>query len=187
MATNTEKAQKQTFTTKLYECCANDELRPMMQCVHFMNGFAYASDGIVMIKQTLELHSVVNKEQLEGKAIHKDSYKVIMTFEIAEATETGVYCKSTSGQTAFFDYFEKLGEKTPNFESMLTRRGLTSLTFIGINPEHFARLAKAIYNPGNNMRMQFTGVSTAILIDCPGVEGQEAIVMPKIINDSLFG
>jgi len=183
---STEKTLKQTFTTKLYECCANDELRPMMQCIHFMNGFAYASDGIVMIKQTLDLHSVINKENLEGKAIHRDSYKVIMSFEIVEATEDGLYCKSTSGQTAFFNYFDPLGEKTPNFEAMLTRKGITGLTFIGINPEHLSRLAKAIYNPSNNMRMQFTGINTAILIDCPGIDGQEAILMPRIINDSLF-
>ena len=183
---NTEKVQKQTFTTKLYECCANDELRPMMQCVHFNNGFAYASDGMIMIKQTLDLHSILNKENLEGKAIHKDSYKVIMSFDFAEANPDGIYCKSTSGQNAVFGYFDPLGEKTPNFEAMLNRKGLTSLTFIGINPESFARLSKAIYNPNNNMRMQFTGINTAILIDCPGIDGQEAIVMPKIINDSLF-
>jgi len=182
-----KKDKKYTFTTKLYEVCADDKLRPLMQCVHFKDGFAYASNGYISIKQTLELHSVMNKELLEDKSIHKDSYKAIMAFEIAECNEEGIYCKNTSGQTAFFGYFDRMGEMIPNFEkAMQTGKGLTSLSFIGLDPDLLNKLSKAIYNPSNNMRMQFTGIDSAIIIDAVGVDGQSARLAPRMINDSLF-
>lgn len=182
-----EKARKYTFTTKMFECCGDDELRPLMQCVHFLNGYAYATNGYVSIKQTLELQSIMNKENLDGKSLHKKSYQAIMGFEIAECNLDGIYCKNTTGQTAFFDYFNRNDEPIPNFEkAMQPKRGLTSLSFIGINPEHLARLSKAIYNPGNNLRMQFTGIDSQVLVDAIGVEGQTATIMPQMLNDSLF-
>lgn len=182
-----EKAKKNTFTTKMYECCADDELRPLMQCVHFEHGFAYATNGFVSIKQTIELQTILNKEQLDGKSLHKKSYQAIMAFEIAECNYDGIYCKNATGQTAFFDYFDRKDELIPNFEkAMQPKRGLLSMYFIGINPEHLTRLAKALYNPSNNLRFQFTGIDSQILIDAVGVEGQTATIMPQVLNDSLF-
>lgn len=37
--------EKFNFTTKLHVACSDDELRPIMNCVHFVGGFAYASNG----------------------------------------------------------------------------------------------------------------------------------------------
>lgn len=183
----TEKPKKTTFNTKLFEVCADDELRPIMQCIHFIEGFAYASNGVISIKQTMELQSILNKEELEGKSLHKDSYKAIMGFEIAECQDHGIYCKNASGQTAFFDYFDTQGEKVPNFAALFSgHKGLTNVTFIGIDPDSFNRLSKAIYNPGNNLRIQFTGVDSHMVIDAVGVDDQMGYLMPKIISASLF-
>ena len=182
-----KKEKRYTFNTKLYEVCADDELRPLMQCVHFVNGFAYASNGYISIKQTLELQSCINKELLDDKSMHRNSYRAIMAFEIAECTADGIYCKNTTGETAFFDYFDRKGDPIPNFEkAMAAHRGLTSLTFIGIDPELLNKLVKAIYNPSNQLRMQFTGIDSNIIIDAVGVDDQVAHLMPKIINATLF-
>lgn len=32
---------KETFTLNVYECCSDDDLRPIMNCVHFKGGYAY--------------------------------------------------------------------------------------------------------------------------------------------------
>lgn len=182
-----KKDKKNTFNTKLYEVCGDDDLRPVLQCVQFRNGFAYATNGHISIKQTLDLQSVLNKDMLEGKLLHRDSYRAIMAFEIAECNEDGIYCKNTNGQIAFFAYFESLGEPIPDIsKAMHTGKGPANLSFIGIDPEMLTKLTKAIYNPGNNLRMQFTGLNSAILIDAVGIEDQEAILMPNAINGSLF-
>jgi len=177
---------KKTFTTKLYEVCASDELRPVMMAVHFKDKFAYASDGHMLVKQSLEYHTILGVDFLEGKSLHKDNYKAIMGFEIAECNEDGVACTDTDGRTAFFDYFDLHGTEVPNFESVLKPIGQKSVEFIGINPDYLNKIGKALHVPSGALRLQFQGVDKAILIDTPEIENQWAILMPAIINDSLF-
>jgi len=182
-----KKDKKQTFNTRLYECCADDELRPILQCVQFREGFAYATNGAVSIKQTLAFQSIINPEMLDGKLLHRDSYKAIMAFEIAECQENGIECKNTNGQSAYFDYFDPKDQPIPNIpRAMEVKRGLTSLTFIGIDPDSLILLNKAIYNPANNLRFQFTGIDSYILVDAVGVDDQEAVMMPRMLTASLF-
>lgn len=185
-----DKKEKYTFNTKLYEVCADKEekLRPAMQCVHFKNGFAFAGNGIIAIRQTLDFQSIAEKQALEGKLLHKDSFKAIMGFEMAEANDEGINCWNENGQTAFFKYYTpKDGEMVPDWDAYFKKpRGLTSLTFVGIDPEQFAKLCKALYAPAGNIRLQFTGVSTAIMVDVVGIEDQVGSIMPVILNDTLF-
>lgn len=182
-----KKDKKNTFNTHLYECCGDDELRPILQCIQFKHGFAYASNGIISIKQTLDLQSVLNKELLEGQLLHRDNYKSIMAFEIAECNIDGIYCKNLNGQTAFFSYFDRSDNTVPDLEKAMNNRSLTSLSFVGIDPKQLMKLSKALYNPSNNLRFQFTGIDKAIMVDAVGIEEQEGLMMPLILNDTLFG
>lgn len=183
-----EKTKKQTFNTKVFECCADDKLRPIMQCVFFENGYAYASDGTVAIKQTLSFQTVIDIPELDGKLLHKDSYSAVMGFEFATATPDGIDCLNANGQKAFFEYFAPPEtDKIPNYEAIIKgKRGLTSVGFIGIDPRRLARLTKALYDPSGNLRLQFSGVDSAIFVDVVGVDEQQAIMMPIILNDTLF-
>jgi len=185
-----EKKQKQTFNTKLYECCAgaDDKLRPLFQCVHFENGYGMATDGMVAIKQTLALQSVIDMEELDGKSLHRDNYRAAMTFEMVQATPEGLQCWNENGQKAFLEYYQlREGEKIPDINRAVNPlTGIKTLSFIGINPDNITRLCKALYAPGGNIRIQFTGVDTPIIVDVIGVDEQQGIVMPVILNDSLF-
>lgn len=44
--------QKNNFDKKvqMHLACSKNELRKEMQCVYFKDGFAYASDGIILVK-----------------------------------------------------------------------------------------------------------------------------------------
>lgn len=185
-----EKKDKKTFQTRLYEVCAgaDDKLRPVMQCIYFDCGFAYATNGHICIKQTLALQTVLNPEYLDGKFLHRDNYKAIMAFEIAECNEAGIECWNTNGQKAFFEfYWLETDDKAPDYERLLNpNKGLTSLTFVGIDPEQYSKLSKALYAPEGNIRLQFTGVDSKILVDVPGVEDQQASISPVLLNNSLF-
>lgn len=177
---------KRTFTTKLYEVCASDELRPIMVCVHFKDGFAYASDGHMLVKQSLEYHTILGIDFLNGKSIHKDNYKAIMGFETAECNEDGVACSDSDGRTAFFEYFDIKDTAVPNFDAVLKPTGQKSIEFVGINPEYLAKIGKAMHVPSNIFRLRFQGVDKSILIDTPEIENQWGLLMPAVINDSLF-
>jgi hypothetical protein len=178
--------EKYTFTTKLHEACGNDELRPIFMCVHFMNGFAYASDGSMVIKQSLEYHSILEDKCLEGKSIHKDNYKAIMTFDKATCDDQGVACENADGRTAYFEYFDRKNTKIPEFDLIMKLTGRRSIEFIGIAPELLYRLSKAMHSPSGMLRMEFQGVDKPIFVDAVGIENQFAMIMPAILNDTLF-
>lgn len=176
---------KKTFTLKLHEACSDDELRPLMMCVHFQNGFAYASDSHLVIKQSLEYHTIINPECLEGKSIHKDNFKAIMGFENAEATPDGVACSDNDGRTAFYEYYNRKDMQPPDFESVLRPLGIKLIDFIGISPKYFEKIEKAMHSPTGIFRLSFQGVDRCILIDVPDIENQWAVLMPAILNDTL--
>jgi hypothetical protein len=182
-----EKEQK-TFNTKLYEVCSTDKLRPVMNCIYFDSGYAYASNGNVAIKQSLEYQSVLGAEFLDGKLLHRDNYKSVMAFDFAECHDDGIACKSTSGAVAFFEYYTPLeGEKIPAYDKVIrTEFPVIPLSFIGMNPDFLIKLTKALYAPSGNIRCQFTGLDKPIKVDVIGIEDQEAILMPYILTDSLF-
>ncbi len=178
--------EKKTFTTKLYEACSSDELRPVLMCVHFKDGFAYASDGHMVVKQSLEYHSILGIDFLKGKSIHKDNYKAIMQFETAECNEDGIACSDSDGRTAFYEWFDLNGAVIPDFDSVLKPIGQKSVEFIGLNADLLYRISKALHVPSDSLRLQFQGVDKGILIDTPEIENQWGMLMPAIINDSLF-
>ena len=178
--------EKQTFTTSLHSVCSTDEMRPIMMCVHFKNGFAYASDGYMLIKQSLEYHSIIGAEHLEDKSIHKDNYEAIMKFEIAECDDNGIACKDTDGRVAYFEFFDRKGEEIPDHEKILAKSGITQVGFIGIRPKFLSKLAKAMHCPSGAFRLQFQGIDKAIIVDTPEIPDQIGIIMPALINDTLF-
>jgi hypothetical protein len=178
--------EKFNFTTKLHEACANDPLRPVMMCVHFSGGWALASNGHIAIRQSLEYHSIIDPEHLDGKSLHHESFRDIMSFEFATCTEDGIECKDSDGRSAFFNYFDRKGTEIPNYDSIFKKTSLVSLTFIGFSPENFHKLSKALYAPHGNIRVQFQGVDKAMLVDVIGIDNQEGVLMPVILSDSLF-
>lgn len=178
--------EKFNFKTKLYEVCSNDSLHPLMMCIHFMGGYALACNGHIAIRQSLEYHSIINPQNLEGKNLHHESFKDIMSFESATCMEDGVECKDSDGRTAFFEYYDCKGFDIPGYDDVFKRTNLTSLSFIGFNPEFFYKLSKALYAPDGNIRVRFQGIDKPMLVDVIGIDNQEAIIMPVILNDTLF-
>jgi hypothetical protein len=177
---------KFNFTTKLHLACSDDPLRPIMNCVHFTGGFAYASNGHIAIKQSLEYHSVLQPGLLEGKSIHRDNYKNIMQFETATANDEGVQCSNADGREAFFSYFDMKGENMPVFDAVFKRYHAAGVTFIGMNPEQMKIIMEAMYTPDGYVRVNFGGIDKAMILDVPGVPNQEGMVMPVLVEASLF-
>lgn len=177
--------KKYNFTTKLHLACSTDENRPLMGCVHFNNGFAYASNGSILVKQTLSYHSILDPENLDGTSLHRDNYANIMQFEISRATPDGVHCTNKDGRTAFFEYYDRKGQEIPDFESVLVKFPAKPVDFIGINPKYFDLLSKVLYN-GEGVRVRFAGIDRGMLCDVIEWEEQVALVMPLILNGTLF-
>lgn len=178
--------EKQTFTLKLHECCGDDDIRPIMMCVHFKNGYAYASDGHVVIKQSLDYHTIIDPEHLEGKSLHKDNFKAVMGFETAKCDDAGIACFDSDGRTAFFEYFDRKDIEMPDFEKVFIPSGTKEVPFIGISPQYVNMLSKAMHAPSGVCRFKFQGIDKPILIDVPEIPQQYAVLMPALLNDTLW-
>jgi hypothetical protein len=156
-----------------------------MGCIHFKNGFAYASNGNIIIKQSLEYHSILDAQFLDGMSIHRENYANIMQFEVATANEDGIYCNNKDGRSAFFEYFDRKGQQVPNFDEVINQFSAKGVDFIGFSPKSFEIIGKAFYN-GDQVRIRFSGMDKGMLCDVLGYENQVAYVMPVILNGTLF-
>lgn len=179
---------KFNFTSKLHLLCSSDELRPAMNCVHFVGGYAYASNGYALIKQEMSIHSVIDAHELDGKCIHREAFKSILRFDVARANTEGVECKNKEGDEAFFPYFDLQGTKMPDFEDLITRlTGIKQLPLIGLNANRFKEAVNAMYlGDSGNIKLVFRGVDKPIVITDDSVDGQIVVLMPVLIQYDLF-
>lgn len=180
--------QKFNFPTPLHLACATDELRPVMEYVHFVNGFAYASDAHILVKQSInEYCTVHDKENLTGKCIHRDSFENIRKFDNAKALMDGIECwDDNGGKKAFFPY-GTVEEKRPNFETVIPDGPAENVPFIGINPKYIEIASKCLARDKHTaVRMIFHGQNKAIILKAEDYPEQIVIIMPIILGGNLF-
>lgn len=114
--------QKNNFNKKVQmhlACSKKNELRREMECVYFKNGFAYASNGIILVKNRISEISGLEECEiaaLDGKFLYADFYKDMLKYDNIMIAEDGVECDKC-GDKAFF-YFSNF-EKYPDAEKLL--------------------------------------------------------------------
>ena len=68
---------------KLHKACANDEFRPAMHYICFRNGYAYATDGHIAVRASLDAICALSEEErnkLNGYLIHKKQYEMLLKY-----------------------------------------------------------------------------------------------------------
>ncbi len=173
---------KYNFTSKLYLACAEDELRPVMECVHFINGYAYASDGHILIKQSLDYHTILNPKLLDGKSIHKKSFKEIMTFRIAEAKEDRVFCSDGDREAEFM--YANCG-KPPVFEAVIPLGESMTRKFFGANTKFIDIAGEILFGSKTGCKFDFKG-NNSVVLTTMDYEYQLAVIMLINLEPSLF-
>lgn len=105
---------------KMHLACASDELRPVMNCIYFKEGFAYASDGVILAKNRISEISGLNDAEIEalnGKLLHRDFYKDMLKYDELLISEEGIECHK--GDDKAFFYFSNIEGKYPNADMVL--------------------------------------------------------------------
>ena len=181
------KVEKRTFTTHIHLACAKaNDLRSVFEYVHFINGYAYASDGSILIKSSMkEYFNIEGLELLNGHALHAEIYKLVMGFQIAEATTEGLECLTKSNQRVFIPYpnLELLGIRIPSFETVAGKSELKPTHKLGITPRYMRVIDKAlVHDKFEAIRCQLQGDSEAIVVDIPTRPNQMALWMPVHID-----
>jgi hypothetical protein len=180
------KNEKFNFISKLHLAASNDELRPLMSCIHFLNDNAYVSNSHVVIKQHLDYSGVLDSEKLNGKSLHKDSYKEILSYQIVTAKDEGLECVDKEGRKTFFNY-QNIEGKIPDFESLFNNHEINPVEFIGFKPSLLKIICDGMYGAKEfGVKAVFNGHSKGIIVTVPAYEQQSALLMPMLINEQLF-
>lgn len=172
-----------TFISNLHLACGKDMLRPALQCVHFKNGYAYASNAYVLIKQPLSLSNIQESENLEGKAIHSSIFKEIRKMKHVTCTPDGFECRTKDNQKVFYQYLET--NTPPDFEAVIPKDKPGGVAEIGIKPAFVALLGKAMAGGACGLKAIFRGERGAIIFEPIQQEynGEIGLFMPTIFTN----
>lgn len=147
--------------------CAEDGLRPIMNCVHFKDGYAYASDGHILVKNFLSECTSIPEEQIEkldGKNLHRESYKELLKYDVIEISDEGIEA-TKNGEKSFF-YFSNVDGVYPNAEKVVQDALNTStvaMNQVGLNTGYLIKLNKALHG-SNVCKYQFKGEGRGVIL-----------------------
>lgn len=178
---------RRNFKSKLNLFCGSDPLRPALNHIEFVNGFAYASDAHVIIKQHLSLNDFSEEEIgfLNDNYIHKDTFAEIYKYDIVNVTPKGFICRK-GNVTAKYD-FKQFDFKMPNFEAVIIDSkeiNQNTISKIGMNLKHLEKFKMGfIFNADKNIEMNFNASNRGILITALGIDESEqlGILMPVVL------
>lgn len=175
--------EKRNFRLKMNLVCGSDDLRPVMQHVYFKDGKMLATDAHILIKANTQKFSDFDKSEidmLEGKFIHKSTFKKILSCAMVIITENGIQDMSTKDVYAF----AQTDDKFPNIDSAIPSE-YKEISEIGIGPQTCLKIMKVLSTPDiYNLSLNFSGQNKAITIKGLGDnEGAlTAILMPVMLS-----
>lgn len=106
------------FNTKIQHAVSKDELRPAMCHVYFKNGYAFASNGHILIQERQTFLTEQEVKLLDGKMIHGSSISMIHRSRKFEILDIGIKITYKSGQTVIIPFED--GEKYPDVIGVLS-------------------------------------------------------------------
>ena len=177
--------EKNTFLVPLHLACEKDGLRPAFNYVHFIDDFAYATDGHIAIESSIDYYcKVIDKHNLDGHSIHRDAYALAAKCPTVVATYEGLRCQTRGGAELFLPYanMEQLGLRIPNIPSIM-RGSAEPAVHIGIRPKYMAIFDKCLVHTGDSLRFTMQGEDKAILVTSEGHEGQRGVWMPVMLTN----
>lgn len=160
---------KNNFNKKvqMHLACAKEETRPVMQCIFFNDGFAYATDSYILVRNRiseisgLEAHEI---EALNGKFLHADFYKDMLKYDNIMIAEDGIEC--SKGSDKVFFYFSKFDEY-PNAEKVLAaalNQQAVPMSQVNFDMTLMLRLNKALYK-SDLCSATFKGIGNPVVFD----------------------
>ena len=170
---------------KMHLACNKDDLSPVLSFIFFKDGFAYATDGNILVKNKLEeFCNAENTDLLEGKLLHCDSYKEILKYEIIQIAEDGIECVDKHNEKAFF-YFSSSECMYPNADKALMDARLkpsVPLPQISINLNFIERLRCALCS-GLECKFTFKGINEPVILE--SLEMQSVGLIMPLYSEQL--
>ena len=148
-------------------CLKGDEYRKEMECIYFNNGFAYATNTRILVRNRISEISGLNEAEIEalnGKFLHADFYKDMLKYDNIMIAEDGIEC--TKGNDKVFFYFSMF-EKYPSAEKVLQdalNRDTVPTPQVSFDMKLMQKLNKALYE-SDSCTATFKGAGNPIVFD----------------------
>lgn len=169
---------------KLHLACANDFfLRPVMNCIYFKDGYAIASNEMILIKACLNEicnFSEEEKELLEGKLISAKNFKEIIKHTIIEIEEDGFHAIYDDWDIKY--KFATRDMKYPNYNEVISQFKPGFAEKVLIDPLNIELIADAL-NARKGIRFHFPkddSKGIKITFSDKELSLSEALLMPKL-------
>lgn len=166
---------KNNFDKKvqMHLACSKDNVsRRETECIFFNNGYTYATDTRILVRNRISEISGLNESEIEalnGKFLHADFYKDMLKYDSIMIAEDGIEC-SKGNDKAFF-YFSTF-EKYPDAEKVLQdalNKQTVPLPQFSFDMKLIQRLNKALYK-SDSCTATFKGVGNPIIFDSMDAE-----------------
>ena len=89
------------------DLACSDYFRPVFSYIHFKDGYAYASDIHILVKNKLSECSTFTDEEIEkldGKFIGSKAYKSILSYDMVQVTDMGFECMLYDNQKVIYPF-----------------------------------------------------------------------------------
>jgi hypothetical protein len=149
-----------------------DDFRPIMQNIHFENGYAYASDGHMVVKAKIEhirnlTAEMINK--LNGKNINWRVFQKLRTLDenswISLITDKGILVETNSYLFSCSINYNFTDDKYPNCENVIDKIFDHEVNNIGVNIDNLKRLQKAFGSSKKYMVFRYSGDTSIINVE----------------------
>lgn len=174
------------FRTPIWKACSDDGMRSALQCVSIKNGYVYATNAHIVIKQSLEnIHDITGEqaEALEGKLIHKDVVKYLMSCE--NVIFRNDYIDVVNGNFKLKIEYSDLELIYPNIENILKGFKKEAKSEIGFTTKNLETLYATMAGTTGQVKLMFNKGHGYIKIIHPSYEEQDqmGILMPVVLTD----
>lgn len=148
-------------------CAKNEDFRKELECIYFNNGFAYATNQKILVRNRTSEISGLNEAEIEalnGKFLHADFYKDMLKYDNIMIAEDGIEC--TKGNDKVFFYFSTF-EKYPSAERVLQdalNKQTVSMPQVSFDMKLMQKLNKALYE-SDSCTATFKGTGNPIVFD----------------------
>ncbi len=185
---------------KLHLCCAIDrsDVRQFAHYIHFRDGYAYASDAHILVRADIATicHNLFAEEEIQhlnGKSIHADCYKQLLSESFVTIDEQGFHAKDEAGNEIIYCVRDlstprpntnESAIRVPNFAKIFDDLGEHQETdAIGISSKFLERLVNAM-GGDTQVRIDLNGVSAMKVthISSAGTDDIEGVLMPIWFN-----
>jgi len=171
---------------KMHKACFVEGSDAMsgMSSILFKDGYAYATNGYILVKNSLNECSnlpIADIEALNGKRLSASNYANILKYDTIAVSEDGI--QAERGDNSVFFYFDNRDLKYPDVEKVLQNaigEYATSVQQIEIDVDLLVKLKSAL-SCSSGCKLSFRGEFRPVIFSSL-VSSSVGVIMPLIKN-----